>query len=543
MVKGHHLAVESLANLINKKIKSYRIFLILAAIFIATQIAFIDYVPIWDGQAYIDYCYKPASKTLLHFHCFGHSAVFNSFLFGLTQRIDSGNHQLVIGFNILLGLSGLICFYLILNHLYGDRLNRIEKTLVTFCMGLNPVFLANSIQPGADYVLPIYFTFLLLALFKQRFSLVALIGIMLAFTKETGFMIYSVAVSFYVIFFLLPKKLTVPFDFVKKGGVMVFPMVLFGIYSRFFPLHVQKDTNIMNIIMEMFKFNPTSNFFKSQFSSIYLINFNWVLVLFVFVAVIMQLVNFFLKKKNMGIKHPEKFYIYILIISITWFLTRVEYFNNPRYMLPVLPLFILLFSESIIIVSKKKWLRVSILVACLVLLYISSFLTFDPIAKSIFGVFKFGNHEILNMTSITGKCCGYGRDQLVYNFEFTQFHYFTEQIVNEIGMDKNYSSHQLAWILFQFNNITKKRTLKNENLYIVRLSNPENVLAENISEIYYINYPYIDNSNEIEKLSNQYDKRIIRSIKNGYWIDIYHFVLKPHMDEDKAAEILVRLKS
>jgi hypothetical protein len=37
----------------------------------------------------------------------------------------------------------------------------------------------------------------------------------------------------------------------------------------------------------------------------------------------------------------------------------------------------------------------------------------------VWGTFRAGDRELLRVTSITGECCGYGRDQLAYNLEFT----------------------------------------------------------------------------------------------------------------------------
>ncbi len=64
-----------------------------------------------------------------------------------------------------------------------------------------------------------------------------------------------------------------------------------------------------------------------------------------------------------------------------------------------------------------------------VLFGLSIWRTTDPISRSIFGTFKFGDHEMLRMTSLTGECCGYGRDQLVYSLEFAQFHYVADKML------------------------------------------------------------------------------------------------------------------
>jgi len=45
--------------------------------------------------------------------------------------------------------------------------------------------------------------------------------------------------------------------------------------------------------------------------------------------------------------------------------------------------------------------------------------TIDPLSRWLFGTFPFGQRDLLELTSITHECCAAGRDQLVYNLEFT----------------------------------------------------------------------------------------------------------------------------
>ncbi|MEZ4548259.1 MAG: hypothetical protein R3B51_11315 [Thermodesulfobacteriota bacterium] len=89
-------------------------------------------------------------------------------------------------------------------------------------------------------------------------------------------------------------------------------------------------------------------------------------------------------------------------------------------MLPVLPVLVILFADSLPIVFRRQTVITGVLAAVLILLGVSSLRTVDPVSKRIMGTFNFGSHEILDMASF-GDARGYhGRDQLVYNFEFTE---------------------------------------------------------------------------------------------------------------------------
>ena len=106
---------------------------------------------------------------------------------------------------------------------------------------------------------------------------------------------------------------------------------------------------------------------------------------------------------------------------IIYFLTRIPFVNNPRYMLPALPILIVLFGGSLLNVLRKQSIITIALIMMLVLLTVSSFRTVDPVSKKIMGTFKFGSHEMLQMARYDEPKHGYGRDHLVYNFEFTHF--------------------------------------------------------------------------------------------------------------------------
>jgi hypothetical protein len=62
-----------------------------------------------------------------------------------------------------------------------------------------------------------------------------------------------------------------------------------------------------------------------------------------------------------------------------------------------------------------------VLATVAVLLAASATRTIDPVSRRLWGTFRFGEHELLRATSMTRECCGYGRDQLVYNLQFTAF--------------------------------------------------------------------------------------------------------------------------
>lgn len=306
----------------------------------------------------------------------------------------------------------------------------------------------------------------------------------------------------------------------------------------------QAGKSWVDAIQKMFRFYIWTKLMMAQLISVFVLNFNWIITAFVAVDAFVlapKLYNMLKNKETMETGFGsvyEQLYFYILIAAVVYFLTRVPFVNNPRYMLPVLPLLIILFAGSLVNVLRKQFLITAVLSVILILLSFSSFRTVDPVSRLSMGTFRFGSHELLNMARFDWPLYrfGYGRDQLVYNFEFTEFHYLTEKIINTIGRDKVFVIPKGALWIPNFNIIdshTGRRAMYGEGLkhvsFILSMFLSEkHILPE---EVFYISYPHEDkdavNMEERGKLSRIYDLEEIITVEDkGYGIDVYHYVRK-----------------
>lgn len=517
-----------------------KLFWLLLIIFIGIPISYYSYVPIWDGWEF-SWCYINAAQTGILW-CYDHSALVHTFLFSLLQRIDLGNFKLVYSTNILLGILALISFRSLLQHLFGDRLSSTNLTLVTFCFGLNPVFLVHVIQPSLDFTLPIYQVMLLLFLFKKKPAYAAAVGILMVFTKESGFMLYGVSVFLYIPLRIItdPLLVTDKRKFIRMICVLMIPILLFILYMIKVP-RTQTGTSWFDGMKKMFRFYLLSKLIMAQLLSLFVINFSWVITSLVISNIVIRSIKLFGFLKHRyntasAFKNSyEQLYFYLLTIMVIYFLTRIPFVNNPRYMLPALPLLIVLFAESVSNVLRKQSLIKIVSTVMLALLCLSSFRTIDPISKRIMGTFKFGKHEMLQMAHFDAPRYGYGRDQLVYNFQFTQFHYITEKIFNTVGWDKAYVTAPSVWIpdLSSFDISTGHRARFGNIMYDRPFLKADDVINDNsdFEEIYYISCPHFDkdniNTKERTKLSRIYDLEEIITVENeGYSMDVFHYVKK-----------------
>lgn len=511
------------------------IFLALLTLFVTAILRFFSYMPIWDGFNFMSCYMKTADKFTPE--CFGHSAVFNNFLFSLSQKIDFGNPKIVYVFNLVLGVLALVCFYFLLKHLFRNKLSPTELVLATFFLGLNPIFMANAIQPGLDYVLPIYVIILLLCLFKRKIWFLPIIGLMLCFTKEPGVMLYAVVSVLYLLFFINRERPSKRLQ-IQYFIAILLPLLTFGIYCYFNKLHTSAggEGSVMEYLTEMILPNRSSAFFVSQMQSIAVINFAWIISF----SIIAGLIYFLAKpQKENSDSDPGIIYfgwprvvLYFVACAalIIWFLTRVEFYNNPRYMLPVLPFFLILFFYAYQQIKLKK-IRVFFLVSILGLIYASAFFTFDPLAKMVFGVFKFGNHDILDMR--TGEGSFRGRDLLVYNFQYTYFRFLTDEIMDKYGKDKIYIiNNEMSFINMAEFSIDHGKAKLGLNDFPpldfsekkVKVESDQGAFNGDYSEFYFIEFPGRNNEKSYQLLLPKYQVELVDFVeKEGYSLRVVHF--------------------
>jgi len=519
-------------------LKEHILFVALLVVFILTPVAYFSYVPIWDGYQFVKLCYVPSSQTLL-LDCARHSAPFNNLLFGFIQKIDIGNPLLIYTENIILGVIGLVFFYLLLKDVFGDLLTAYERALLTFLFGFHPVFLAHIVQPSLDYTLPIYLVVLLFFLLRNNYIWTAVSGLMLAFTKEPGIMVYGVSVFWYFYVFAgLGKRKELISGHLKEIWVLLIPFAAFALYAHFFTLQAHRDDGIF---LEMFSFNTSHDFFVEQIESIAIINFYWTVT----VSILAGSAYFIYKnaKHRIDLEHItpiglNTIYLSLCTVSVLWFNTRIEFFNNPRYMLLCVPLLVLSFT-CVYAHFKGKILRVVMLSALLSIIYLSAFRTFDPVSRYVFPTFRFGSHTMLK-TPVSKTVLGVdyaGKDTLVYNFQFTEFDSLTEKAVRTFGLDKNYVMSRMFLggsngIFSDFDKRMQHRSLagKSGNSEVVQV----NILDDNqalgdkdLHDVYFIAMPAHYSEASMKNLLKSFVVTGATTIEDsGYSVDVIHLVRK-----------------
>jgi hypothetical protein len=158
-----------------------------------------------------------------------------------------------------------------------------------------------------------------------------------------------------------------------------------------------------------------------------LLQFTWVLVLFVVCRWLYQLARVLLRRPPVA---PVSLrYLDLLLVAVLFIETRIRSFINLRYYLPLYPLLLLCAYGTLRLARPAvRWFALAALAAIFLL---SSFRTVDPLSKKLVPTFAFGDHDILAL-GVLDWCCGLGRDQLAYNLEHAEFHYLQNEIYRDV---------------------------------------------------------------------------------------------------------------
>lgn len=512
-----------------KKIKfNYGLFFIVIAFFLVCS-RYLNFIPIWDGRTYYDDCLKKVVNNpflLSNFNCFGHPSFFYTFIVFISHLVFPENPLSLHIPNMLLGILAIYCFNKLIIILTKEKTALIESYIITAIFAFYPVFLANLFNLNLDYPVVVFFLVFLYFLLDQKLFLSALAALFLIFSKETGFILFTTTIGIYLITFR--KKINQLF-------VFLIPCVSYAIYiflsSQFFYKNPFWNNSYVYWLINLIPMDFFSKYFYFNLISVFVINFNWI---FTFLIVYCL---FFGSKRIKSISQNKNIkFIFLLLIISTFFLTRYKTFNNLRYFLPLYPLLIIFFYLIFFKIFKKGLKRIVFLLVIFFIFFLSNFFTFDPISMRIFRTFNFGDHKLLKMTSLTEECCGYGRDQLVYNLEYTKFHYLQNIIYSDLKPSaKTYVIHPDKADFFlngALDKNTNKRSLStNKDLvFSFRSIDVSSFLAlkKRPNLAFFIDYPnFSDYDKKMLNLSFFYQIALFKEYNmQGYRLSIYKLTLR-----------------
>jgi hypothetical protein len=417
---------------------------------------------------------------------------------------------------------------------------------LTAVFAFQPAILASVVQPNID--LPMLPAFLWATFFivRRRWTAVILTGIALVGTKESGVLLYVTLVFSYCIAMVMPGPSSTrsPFKAIWHVAPLSIPIVVFSVYIAY-RIIVPHATVLAAAgttdmpILQQFLVPRIDPYFVNYMVMMCVLSFAWVSTAIVGSDALVAITRKFRKlapRPLPGAKRRIVRFLVVLGVVSMWALTRYSSWGNSRYLLPVFALAPLMLYAALVRFGVPTMPRRTLLGALAALLAVSVVRTIDPVSRALYGTWEFGEHRLLRMTRVTGECCGAGKDQLVYNLQYTALADLTSDATAALVRDSSsvFFPTRMDWqSLGRLDSATNTRTLRRTRTFSPPLLYPDTLrfLASPPRSAVYIGMPNGDVAGGLRKLAPWYDAAApTRVQRDGYWLDAYRLTLRERRD-------------
>lgn len=495
------------------------------------RLPYMGFVPLWDGAVFYWFArYSKIGITTVETH--GHISFLYMWLISIPARLAGERIEFFNCFLIILTICSIYAFYKLLEIFVGKHVSNLEIVMFTAVFAFHPTVLSNTINLNLDQGLLTFYLLFLLSYLKERYFSATIFAIFLLFTKESALLLLPATII--TAFLCYPHKRK---EESIKGTfqLIISSMFCFGVYAFYKtqiagqPLFWQGLGDANQLFLKFINILEDWRYLEVQLIQLFVMNFQWVLT----VILLMSLFAFFAFHRKRIPKDTDNDIRFcgVLFCVLFFLLSRFYPYSNSRYLLVLFPVFLLLFIQLMVICVNKKYVRMGLCTLLTSLFILSLYQTMDPVSRRIFGTFNFGEHKMLIMTSIAGDCCGYGRDQLAYNFQFTQFHYMQNLIFNEIkpSQETVILSSREVWpsaLMGKLRRADYQRTVAKKNIILPIYETVEEFKKKSMKtkEVYYIAYPNVDNRSQIEYLDSLFIHNDTITLKSeGYALEVIKF--------------------
>src|SRR5687768_3650767 len=408
---------------------------------------YLDFIPVWDGLAYAECAVDVATNRfdLYFLRCYGHRAYAYSGILGLAQLIDVGNPVLRFVLNALVLAAAMLGFRRLMRRPFPGDGHETDIALLTVAFLLQPPFLASVIQPSLDLPVLAGAVWCAALFVERRWFWCGVVGTAMAFSKETGVLLYVVLLGCCLVWLVArtPGALTTRLRALKPLVPTAAPLVAYLGYVVAFRIIRPGQAPVWDtgsgrpIAAELMTFRLDAGF-ASYLALLFVLNFAWLPSISIAVDAAVGALRFTRPRPPRVLAGADRAVVGFLmlatvatIIALTRFIT----YSNVRYLMAGTALLLGVSYAALVRLRLPPGVRRIALAAYAALLVASATRTVDPVSRWVWGTFPFGTHQMLDMTSISGECCGAGRDQLVYSLEFARFGELTDSALTALMRD------------------------------------------------------------------------------------------------------------
>ena len=514
----------------------------------------VGYVPMWDGFIYAEAIndatrWPPSAESL---RLAGHASQAYATVAVALQALSPGSFWPLLLLNAALFALACVGFHRLLRLAFPEPAQRVERALLTAGFALQPSLLASVVQPGLDLPVVPAFIWCTVLMLERRWVATIIVGTIAAFTKETAVLLYAVLLAAYALWTLVrtPGSPRTRIVQVLRLAPLVTPGIAFGLYLAWRmlsapagePVVWNAGTAMINQSLVRQLLVPRIDRYVASFVAMMVIlNFSWIAAGFTVAGTVA-----YVRRLLREARWPDRWralvsdagtvpgFLVLLTAAVAFALTRFATYANPRYVLPFVALLFVLFYASLVTLVGHPNVRRSILGAFAAVLLVSTVRTVDPVSRFVYGTFPVGERDLLHMTSITRECCGAGRDQLVYNLEFTTLEALTSDALAAIAMHDStviVVPDSTNWfIATRIDPASHRRTVRRTGAVAPVVLESDELLTDesDIPAAYFVALPNATPSRALAAIARHYDVGEERRHRRGpYELSVYRISRGP----------------
>ncbi|MDO9019571.1 MAG: hypothetical protein Q8S73_26330 [Deltaproteobacteria bacterium] len=397
----------------------------------AVVVALHSYVPLWDGAVYLR-CIQEAfgsQRGAAVLSCVNHPTGGYLGPLAVVFHLAGLRYVAVIAANALLALLATHAAADLSAAMFPGALHRAERALVALGFALCPLLLACTVQLTPDFGVAVFGLCAVRALARERLVLATLFGALTCFSKETGVVVYALLCAAYLMVYVgwatesgarsaaLARRAVLALAFVPSGLWAAARMLHWG--ERAAWRGVGMETPLWRQVISV---SWLDNVLPTQLAEIFLLNFGWVLSVFVVMHAAQGAWRWAVRTPRAPLDRPEQraaLFVLWAFAGTAFAVTRIRTFAVPRYLLPAVVMLPLMGQVALHALGVQRRMRLLVLGLFAALSAVAALRSQDGLSLRAFGSFPFGDHHIVDLSGWTGETPN-RRDHIVYNLEFTR---------------------------------------------------------------------------------------------------------------------------
>ncbi len=456
--------------------------------------------------------------SMFPFLCANHPSPFWTGLFWMADTLSGGSIMVMHALMFSVATVSILALSSILRLMLPGRQNLCIRVGGLLLFSLHPVIIGNltgfSLDLGILLIFPIFLSFLL----HRKWTMTTIAATCLVFTKETGLalLIATLVVSSITATDRLRCSWTSFCSSLRGNWHLLIPIAAFILYAGFVilrykvvPVHLEPGMSIVASLHRRMILLADVTMFQFQWIS--------TIITGIGAVILVRAMLHHALPKGFPLRHA--IFLGLLYVIGIVILTLTMPFNNVRYVMPVIPLGIILCAVSLSLISRRRWVHAIVIGGMVVLQWSALSRSNDPLSRIVYGTFRFGDQTLYSMApAAEDGCCGQGRDQLVYNLQHQALRLVLEKAFATI---KPGTADTLVADQTMFSNASDKlwtsfprgidpvsfRFSEKVSALHPNFTNPESLLQGTVlpQSAYFFEFPNIDNEAAKKIILKKYD--------------------------------------